>query len=274
MGIDVGGLVGGALDIALAEAVADKAVEKVEKIGQEAQTGAGLLAEEVSGMTQFQPFSIVTGLGGADVSATGGYDLNLSPEQQALQNQLFTRAQGLFDFAATDPSESQAEMYETLRGLQRPEEERARLALEERMLSQGRLGLMSDAYGGATPEMLAQAQAQEQAKLQASLGARDAAMAERQQALAAGQGLMSLGYMPQQQALASLGMGSELAKLGLTGQTAGAELFGQLSQTGLESQIQAQQLAAMIRQAQITGLFEAMKGESGGLGSQIADALL
>ena len=47
---------------------------------------------------------------------------------------------------------------------QRPEEERQRLALEERLAAQGRLGTSSAAYGGATPELLALSAAEREAR--------------------------------------------------------------------------------------------------------------
>ena len=46
-------------------------------------------------------------------------------------------------------------VFDRIRATQRPDEERQRLALEERLLSQGRLGTSSATYGGGTPEQLA-----------------------------------------------------------------------------------------------------------------------
>ena len=73
----------------------------------------------------------------------------------------------------------EAEVFERIRATQRPEEERQRLALEQRLAAQGRLGTRSAAYGGATPEQLAMATAQEEARNRASLSALQQAQAER-----------------------------------------------------------------------------------------------
>ena len=229
--------------------------------GAEAAAGAAQeVGQTAAGMTEFKPFTVTTGTGTVTTTPTGGIDVGLSPEQQAMRDRLFSQAGTLFDFAASDPSQSQAELYETIRGIQRPEEERERLALEERMLSQGRLGLRSDAYGGATPEMLARAQAEEQAKLAASLGAREAAMGERKQAFDTASGLFKQTYLPETMALEALGMGTEVGKLADIGRRSGAELFAQLGGRGIESLMQGIQQANTLETAMRTGLLQNVVG--------------
>jgi hypothetical protein len=132
----------------------DDAIDDVEALGLTAQTGAETLAGDVYTKSQFKPFTVTTGLGTAKATDEGGYTLTMTPEQQALQTLLIGQAQGLFGKVGVDPSTAQADLYEQIRAVQRPEEERNRLALEERMLSQGRLGLQSSAYGGSSPELL------------------------------------------------------------------------------------------------------------------------
>ena len=229
--------------------------------GAEAAAGAAQeVGQTAAGMTEFKPFTVTTGTGTVTTTPTGGIDVGLSPEQQAMRDRLFSQAGTLFDFAASDPSQSQAELYETIRGIQRPEEERERLALEERMLSQGRLGLRSDAYGGATPEMLARAQAEEQAKLAASLGAREAAMGERKQAFDTASGLFKQTYLPETMALEALSMGTEVGKLADIGRRSGAEFFGQAGTAGIEALMQGAELAAGLESGKRQTLTEALLG--------------
>ncbi len=141
------------------------------------------------------------------------------PRQQAL----LAQAEEALGRAAVDPSQAQADIYGQMRAAQRPEEERQRLALEERMLAQGRLGLSSAAYGGASPELLAQETARQEAMARANLAARQQAMQEQQQAygqglgllgqaaglraqdLAEATGLLGAGYTPEQRELARAG---------------------------------------------------------------------
>ena len=135
------------LDVAGGYYMGKEGSEQAIEIGQQGFEQSVKLAEDVGGMTEFKPFTVTTGLGGATTTPEGGYSLQMSPEQQALQNQLLGQSQALFGQVGVDPSTAQADLYEQIRATQRPEEQRQRLALEERMLSQGRMGLSSSAYG-------------------------------------------------------------------------------------------------------------------------------
>ena len=104
---------------------------------------------------------------------------------------LLSQSDNYFNTAAMSPSQAQAYLYNQMRAVQRPEEQRQRLALEERMMSQGRLGFSSSVYGGASPELLAQAKAIEEARASANLTARQQAMKESQQAFDRGTGLLT-----------------------------------------------------------------------------------
>ena len=171
---------------------------------------------------------------------SGSTYLSLSPEQQQIQDMLFGQATGLFARAAEDPAVAQAELFEQMRDIQRPEEERARLALEERALAQGRLGLGLDKYGGSTPEMLAQAKAEQEAMGKANLGARQQALAEQQALYNRASGLFGLGYVPQQQLLNQLGYGLKGAQVAQSGRESGAGLFANFAAGGLGTLTQGQ----------------------------------
>ena len=252
----------------------DQAAKAALELGERGAQELSRLGTEVAGMTEFRPFTVMTGTGTVTTTPTGGIDVGLSPEQQAMRDRLFSQAGTMFDFAASDPSVSQAEMYETIRGIQRPEEERKRLALEERMLSQGRLGLRSDAYGGATPEMLARAQAEEQAKLAASLGAREAAMGERKQAFDTASGLFKQAYLPETMALEALGMGTNVAQLADIGRRSGAEFFGQAGLGGIEALMQGAELAAGLESGKRQTLTEALLGREPTIQEQLVASSL
>jgi len=238
----------------------DKAAQAALELGEQSAEKLYGLGEDVAGRAEFKPFTVTTGLGGATTTPEGGYSLQMSPEQQALQNQLLGQSQALFGQVGVDPSTAQADLYEQIRATQRPEEQRQRLALEERMLSQGRMGLSSSAYGGASPELLAQETARQEAMSRASLGARTQAMAEQKQALDAATGMMTQGYKPQEQALAALGYGLEGGKLAVTGAGTGAELFGRLGQSGIEALMQGAELAQGLEASKRQTLTEALLG--------------
>ena len=247
----------------------DKAAQAALELGEQSAEKLYGLGEDIAGRAEFKPFTVTTGLGGATTTPEGGYSLQMSPEQQALQNQLLGQSQALFGQVGVDPSTAQADLYEQIRATQRPEEERQRLALEERMLSQGRMGLSSSAYGGASPELLAQETARQEAMSRASLGARTQAMAEQKQALDAATGMMTQGYKPQEQALAALGYGLEGGKLAVTGAGTGAELFGRLGQSGIEALMQGAELAQGLEASKRQTLTEALLGRQPTVQEQI-----
>jgi len=247
----------------------DEAAKAALELGEKSATAAQAMGQTAAGMAEFKPFTVTTGLGTATTTPEGGFTLGLSPEQQALQTQLMGQAQGLFGKVGVDPSTAQADLYEQIRATQRPEEERNRLALEERMLSQGRMGLSSSAYGGSSPELLAQETARQEAMARANLGARTQAMSEQAQALTAATGLMGLGYTPQEQALAALGLGTKTAGLADIGRRTGAELFGQLGGRGLESLMQGLEQATGLESSKRTGLADALLGREPTVQEQI-----
>lgn len=237
---------------------AKRAAQQTRDISQMGYDRALGFGREANRMAQFRGFGVRSGLGGGRMYGDGGMRLALSPEQQRMQNMLFSRARGLFAQAETDPAVAQAALFEQMRDIQRPEEERARLAVEERALSQGRLGLGLDRFGGSTPEMLARATAEQEAMGKANLAARQQALAEQQSLYNRASGLFSLGYVPQQQLLNQMGYGLKGASLAQSGREAGAGMFGQFAAGGLgtltKGQFQAAGMDLSRRNAGISAL--------------------
>ena len=239
-------------------------IEGAQQLGRDTQAGANLLAEQARAGTAFKPYTVTSGLGNVGTTAEGGFNINLSPEQEALQSQLMGQAAGLFGQVGQDPAAQQAAIYEQLRATQRPEEERQRLATEERMLSQGRLGMQSSAYGGASPELLAQETARQEAMGRANIGARQQALSEQQQALAGGQGLLQAGYSPQDRALAMLQGSSVPAGYADIGRRSGTDLWADLQKTGLEGRMQSEDMANQLRLSLQKGLLGGLTGDGNG----------
>jgi hypothetical protein len=177
--------------------------------------------------------------------------------------------------------------------MQTPEEQRKRMALEERLFSQGRGGVSTNLYGG-TPEQLAMAKAQAEAQNQASLmamqqaqreqlqqanigsaftglgstlGARDLAAQQAQQQLALGS--LVGAYAPQNQLLQVQEASQLFPQLQQRGQLAGAGMFGEASMGGLEARLIAEQARANmlgnVGTGLLSGLFspQVLTGEGG-----------
>ena len=147
------------------------------------------------------------------------------------------------------------EVYQRIRAAQSPDEERQRLSLENRLASQGRLGVSTEQFGG-TPEQFALAKAQSEAQNQAALMAMQQAGTEEQQAL--------------QRALSLSGQTGQLAGTSSQLESAAQSRASELSQLGLsaeqiESRLQSEGLG---RAGQAAGLSSQFRQASSGLESE------
>jgi len=115
------------------------------------------------------------------------------------------------------------EIFNQLQAVQQPGQERERLAMEQRLFNQGRGGVQTSKYGG-TPEQFALSKAQEEARLGASVQARQLANQEQQVA--------------SQQALQGIQQGQ-----------AETSMFGALGLQGNEQALQQLQAESQARQA-------------------------
>jgi hypothetical protein len=138
------------------------------------------------------------------------------------------------------------------------EEERQRLALEQRLAAQGRLGVTTGMFGG-TPEALALAKGQAEALANARLRAMDFAGQEQQRLAGLGTGMLAAGYMPQAQLLSGIQPGMTAAEQRRQAIAQQAGTYGQTYAAGLEALLTAAQAKANL---------------AGGFGSNIASAAL
>jgi hypothetical protein len=226
-----------------------QAYGRLSDIGQQARTGAEAIAQQQLEQTQFRPFTVTTGTGagfGTQVDPVTGAlttTMALSPQEQAMQQQLFGGASQFFTGATADPAVREQQIYEQIREATAPQERMDRLGLEERLAAQGRLGVRTAQFGG-TPEQLAMERAQQQAMAQARLGAAQQARQEQMQQAQLGQQFLGSGYVPQTQLLAATQPSQQLAVLQNALQRQGASLFGEAAMGGLESQLIAEQARA------------------------------
>ena len=189
-----------------------------------------------------------------------------SPTEQAISTGAFTGAQTLLDAVTADQATREQDIYDRIRATQMGEEERQRLALEERLASQGRLGVQTAMFGG-TPERLALAKAQEEAQARASLAAIQQAQAEQAQQARLGTQLLGAAYLPEAQAQNALQRGLLASQLAQRGQLYGTGLFGEASIAGLDALLQSATQQANLMGQLGTGLLGgAVEGSGGGQG--------
>jgi hypothetical protein len=225
--------------VGMGQAIQAPMVSSLPMTGQPVPTGYTDVIDMTPPPGAFQPQVPVAPAGeGLEIGMT------LSPEEQALQRQLLGGAGGFFGQAMQPTVDREQTVFERIRAAQRPEEERQRLALEERLAAQGRLGTSSAAFGGATPELMAQQTAIGEARNRAMLSAMQQAQAEQAQQAALGGQFLGAGYLPQQQLIAALQPGLIQQELAQQAQQFGTGLFGETALSGIEAQLLAEQARA------------------------------
>jgi hypothetical protein len=286
-GTAVGDFLGGTGGQLIGAGLSIDELNKITDIAQRSAAEQAAIGREAQEASAFRPFTVSTGFGGIQTTPEGGYATALSPQQAAQQQQLQGITGGLLGGVGTPDvsgitgqalggvggfltgamapmAQREADVYERIRATQRPEEQRQQLALEERLAAQGRTGLRTAQFGGS-PEQLALAQAQEEAKARASLGAMQQAQAEQLQQAGLAESLFGLGgraaalpaslqagqlgnigtamglqYLPEQQLLGTLTPAISIADLAGVGQRQGAGYMSQAGISGLEDILQAE----------------------------------
>ena len=189
------------------------------------------------------------------------YLLTLSDDEKKFYEDRLAGAKSMFDLAEgntvtvedpdgtirTIPREQQ--VYERMMAAMAPERERQRLALEERLAGQGRLGVRTGMFGG-TPEQLAQAQAEEEARNQAILNAMTFAGQEQQRQAALGSGMLAAGYVPQAQLLGAVTPGMTASERRRQSVSEATQAYGETYAAGLQAL-----LSSALGQAGIAGNF-------------------
>jgi hypothetical protein len=249
-----------------------------QNINQGLAQGYGTLSNQLQSQVQFKPFTVTGTTGGVGTSYDPQGNLqtqyNLSPQGQAIQQAGLGGAQGFLTEAQQPIAQTEQDIFNRMLQVAAPERERQQLALEERLAAQGRLGTSSAAYGGATPEQMALATAQQQQLNQLGLQARGQALSERGQALEMGRGLLSAGFAPEAQLLNLIQPAVNISSLQGTGQREGANLAAQLQIAQMQAQANAAKAEAN-RRAQLTGAAGGfLTGQQTGGGPSIFEQLL
>lgn len=212
-------------------------------LGSVGEQGLGLgqqLAEQQLQQAAFRPYTVTTATGGRfgmmQDPTTGAmtYQLGLSPEEQAFQQQMFGGAGDFFRQAAADPTVREEQLLTQIEEALAPEQRAQRLGLEDRLAAQGRLGVRTAEFGG-TPEQLAMEKAQAQQLAQARLGAAQQARQEQMGLAQLGQQYLGAGYVPQAQLLGALTPGQTAAAQAQQAQLYGTGLFGEATASGIDA---------------------------------------
>jgi hypothetical protein len=249
-----------------------------QALGSTAQQGLMNVGQTAANMVgQFTPYGVTGSLFGTTYDPkTGQVNTALTEDARQMYNPFAQVAQQSANAALmTNVDQLSQDYYNKLAALSAPEVERQRLATEARLRAQGRLGVSGSAFGGSSPELLAQEQAIARQQLERELQSRQAALGERgtlinqstaalapiqqltQQEMAQAQLSGQLGQLAQQGRISAAGLFAQPAAQGYTTQAqtglAGQQLAGQLQSTGVGQQLQAQ-LSGLWQQANLRSL--------------------
>lgn len=275
----IGDILSGLLGAGATGALANYGLREAEQAGTATANQLSNLATQLRSDLQFRPYTVTTGTG-TTVSTPTGTTLNISPELEALQNQLRTGAGSLFGTALGSIPARSAEITAALEAAAAPSRERDYLTLENRLFQQGRGGVRTAAFGG-TPELLAFNKALEEQRAMNALTGRQQAIGEQAQAYNIGAGMFGQSFLPQQQALIAMQAAQAPMELASRLQTQQAVTGAELTQAGAEAQLQAAQQANALRQIYLQqalqGLFAPSYSSANGVitqGSSLIGGLL
>ena len=263
-GITAGGLALGAKAYDQLGKTGERAYQEFSGYTDEGGTYVPGLADKLSGMLEFQPYTVTSATGGQfgmsqdPVTGQMSYNLATSPEEQAFQQQAMKDAEMFFGQARTPIAQREQQVYDRMLTAMSPEQERQRLAMEQRLASQGRLGTQTNMYG-TTPDQFMFEKAQMEAQNQALLNAMQFAGQEQQRQSQLGTGMLAAGYVPQAQLLNALQPGMTTAERQRQALSEQAGAYGETYTTGLEALLQS-----ALAQANIAG----------GVGGQLGSAAL
>ena len=256
MAIDLSGLsgllggAGMAASAVLPYTMSEEAISQLKDIGTTMGARGTAIGQEAAGATEFQPFTVTTGTGTTAVGPTGGYTQTLAETPQAIQEGLLSAARGAIPGAQVTPDQ----LYSQIQQMRQPGYERERLALEQRLAAQGRLGTSSMLYGGATPELMAMEESrrqQETADILSSLTQAGALTGQNIQNIS---GMLTAGYTPQAQALAAMTPSVQLQQPIVSGRLGESEALYKGGIAGLEAQAAGLTGAANVEAARTQAL--------------------
>ena len=212
-------------------------------VGLGAGTALANIGERASQMVgDFTPYGVSTNLVNTKVNPqTGQLESNLTDTAQMLMAPLGRAAiQSAQAAEMTNVDQLSQDYYNKLAALSAPEAERQRLATEERMRQQGRLGLLGSGLNvagqqvsTAAPELTALEQALARQQLEREVQSRNLALGERGTLLSQAQQAYAPLQQISQQALQQAQLSGQLGQAAQAGRIAQTNAYMQPAMTGI-----------------------------------------
>lgn len=198
------------------------------------QADAQLKAAEIAAdAAKFRPYSLTTGFGTSyfdEDAQTAGYTLD--PRLAALRDLFYGGAEDVLGKLGTfDPQEYAATVLAEQQGLLSPLRQQQDIALRNKMLSSGRIGLgvtpasvgAGTGGGAINPEQYAQQLARERIDAELAAASREAGQKEIDRLISRGTGLLTTGYGIEELGLKPLTIGADIGNKAATSGAVQAE---------------------------------------------------
>lgn len=192
-------------------------------------------AKIASDAAQFRPYAVSTGFGTSyfDPSKSqAGYEID--PLLAAFRDKFYGTGAQFLDQIQTDPQAAAQQFYQQQQQLMAPQRESEDIALRQRQLQQGRIGLGlsgqalgAGAAGMVNPQQYQRDLARAQADALLAQQSRQLAQAEIDKAISRGTGLFQTGLGVEEQALRPLTIGADIgSKQAVSGGNQAQALLG------------------------------------------------
>lgn len=256
MAIDYAGLlgtVGQAGSALLPYQLSGEQIDYLKGLGTELAGQATQIGQTAAEEARFTPFTVTTGTATTQVGPGGQLTQQLAETPADIQTGLMSQALQAVPTTQVSPQQLFAQLSE----MRSPQQERERIALENRLRAQGRLGVQTGMFGG-TPEYFALEKAIQEQRSADALTALTQAGALTGQNIQNVAGLMSAAYAPETQALAALTPAAQFSNIAQSAGLGASEALYKGGIAGLESRAAAGTAAATLEGQRIRGLADAL----------------
>ena len=234
-------------------------IDYLKSLGGQLSGQATQLGQTAAEAASFTPFTVTTGTGTTQIGEGGALTQTLGETPAAIQQGMLSQALSAVPATQVTPES----LLEQIRAARAPETERQRLAIENRLSAQGRLGTQSGMFGGTTPELQAFEQSLRQQESQDILSALTQAGALTGQNITNVSGMLGAAYAPETNALAALTPAVNLANIAQSAGLGQSEALYKGGIAGLEAQTGAGTAAAALEGQRVRALADALAGYFG-----------
>jgi hypothetical protein len=197
--------------------------------------------------SEFTPFTVTSRGGTASAGPGGSINYQMDPATQAQMDARNAQSNTFYNRASSDMGQNTQDVFQAMRAMQMPGEQRAQTELEQRLFAQGRGGMTTNQYGGS-PEQLAMHKAIGENRNAAAVAAIEQGRMQQAQDAALGGQFQTAEYLPQAQLMNTMNQGLQTSQINQAGQLAGVNYDSNLRLGQIQAQVNSEQTRAGLMQ--------------------------